>query len=71
VELSGPALLEHAAASEMVIHLSDAVLRRTPLGSIGCPDESTLSQAAGIVGRVQDWSESRQHEEIAAVRRLY
>jgi glycerol-3-phosphate dehydrogenase len=71
VELSGPALLEHAAASEMVIHLSDAVLRRTPLGSVGCPDESTLSQAAGIVGRVQDWSESRQHEEIAAVRRLY
>jgi glycerol-3-phosphate dehydrogenase len=71
VQLSGPALLEHAAANEMVVSLADAVLRRTPIGSLGRPDERTLTQAASIVGRAQDWPESRQHEEIAAVRRLY
>ena len=71
VELSGDALLQHAATHEMVVTLSDAVMRRTPLGSVGRPDDGTLTHAAAIVGSALGWPDTRQREEIAAVRRLY
>lgn len=71
VDLDGEALLEHAAEREMVVTLEDAVVRRTPIGALGCPDAHTLSRAAAIVGAIRGWSESRQRDEIAALRRLY
>jgi glycerol-3-phosphate dehydrogenase len=71
VALQGEPLLRHSAESEMVVTLADAVMRRTALGSLGCPDDRTLAQAASIVGATHGWSAARQDEEIAAVRRLY
>jgi glycerol-3-phosphate dehydrogenase len=71
VALSGDALLQHAARHEMVLTLADAVMRRTPLGSTGCPKEETLCHAAAVVGNVLGWSVERRRDEIEAVRQLY
>jgi glycerol-3-phosphate dehydrogenase len=71
VALEGDALLRHVAQHEMVITLSDAVLRRTPLGALGCPDAATLHHASAVVGEILNWSPARQADEVAAVRALY
>ena len=71
VALEGDALLRHAASHEMVLTLADAVVRRTPLGALGCPADSALAHAAMVVGGVNGWTPARQTEEIAAVRTLY
>jgi glycerol-3-phosphate dehydrogenase len=63
----GDELIAQAARHEMVISLADVVMRRTPLGSLGVPDEATLKHAAAIVGRELGWDEERQRAEIAAV----
>jgi glycerol-3-phosphate dehydrogenase len=64
---TGDELIAQAAREEMVMTLADAVMRRTPLGSLGVPDEDTLRHAAVIVGRELGWNEDRQRAEIAAV----
>ncbi|MEQ1729488.1 MAG: glycerol-3-phosphate dehydrogenase C-terminal domain-containing protein, partial [Vicinamibacterales bacterium] len=71
VPLEGNALLRHAATSEMVCTLADAVVRRTTLGALGCPDAVALDAAANVVGDVLGWTAARRREEIAGVRRLY
>jgi glycerol-3-phosphate dehydrogenase len=63
----GDELIAQAARQEMVMSLADVVMRRTPLGSLGVPDEATLRHAAAIVGRELGWDEERQRAEIAAV----
>ena len=74
---SSPALqglrrdLVEAVRDEMVVTLADAVLRRTPMGALGCPDESELTQAAATVGAELGWSPERMQQEIADVRRFY
>jgi glycerol-3-phosphate dehydrogenase len=67
-DASGDALIVQAARTEMVITLADVVLRRTSLGSLGVPDEATLTHVAAIVGRELGWDEQRQRNEIAALR---
>jgi len=71
VSLEGEALLRHAAKNEMVLTLADAVMRRTTIGALGCPDEPTLTASAAIVADVLGWPAERQRAEIAAVRRMY
>jgi glycerol-3-phosphate dehydrogenase len=71
VELTGDDLLRHAAAHEMVVTLADAVVRRTALGALGCPDADTLAHAAAVVGDTLGWSSTRRAEEIAALRGMY
>ncbi len=63
--------LSQTARDEMVVRLADVVLRRTPMGAIGCPDEAELTAAATVVGGVLGWSAERAFEEIADVRRFY
>ena len=60
-----------AARKEMAPTLADIVIRRTPLGVLGCPREEALNRAAAIVGAELHWSEERKGEEIAAVRQFY
>lgn len=60
-----------AARTEMAMTLADAVIRRTPLGALGCPPDAALARAAAIVGSELGWSEDRRREEIASVRRFY
>ena len=63
--------LVDAARDEMVVTLADAVIRRTPMGALGCPDEAELTQAATTVGAELGWSPERIQQEIADVRRFY
>ena len=63
--------LTEAARSEMVVTLEDAVVRRTPLGALGCPTDAALKHAATIVGDVLGWDEEKRGREITSVRRFY
>jgi glycerol-3-phosphate dehydrogenase len=63
--------LAWAARKEMVVTLSDAVIRRTPLGALGCPGDLALERAAAIVGAELNWQGDRRRGEIAAVQRFY
>jgi glycerol-3-phosphate dehydrogenase len=60
-----------AARKEMAPTLADIVIRRTPLGALGCPGDDALARAAAIVGTELGWTEDRRREEIAAVKRFY
>jgi glycerol-3-phosphate dehydrogenase len=60
-----------AARSEMAITLADAVIRRTPIGALGCPTGDALERAAAIVGAELGWSADRKNKEIAAVPQFY
>ena len=51
--------LVDAVRDEMVVTLADAVLRRTPLGAVGCPSDTELAQAAAIVSAELGWSSER------------
>jgi glycerol-3-phosphate dehydrogenase len=60
-----------AARKEMAPTLADIVIRRTPLGALGCPGDSVLARAAAMVGGELGWTEDRRRDEIAAVKRFY
>jgi glycerol-3-phosphate dehydrogenase len=63
--------LVRAVRSEMAITLADAVIRRTPIGALGCPNDAALDCAAAIVGAELGWDVIRREREIAGVRAAY
>ena len=65
------AQLVWAVRHEMAITLSDAVIRRTPLGAMGFPGEPALQRAADIVGSELGWSDEHSRQEIEDVRHFY
>lgn len=54
----------HAVKEEMAVKLSDAVLRRTSLGSAGHPGKEALNASARIMAEALGWSAKRKAEEI-------
>jgi len=60
-----------AVRKEMAVTLADAVIRRTPLGALGCPADAALEAAAALVGAELGWSDTDRRNEIAAVRAAY
>jgi glycerol-3-phosphate dehydrogenase len=60
-----------AARSEMAVTLSDALIRRTPVGALGYPGEEAVAYGAEIVGAELHWSADRKQAEIDAVRAFY
>lgn len=65
------AQLVMAARCEMALTLADAVIRRTPIGALGCPADEALERAAAIVGAELGWSADRKKDEIASVTQFY
>jgi hypothetical protein len=61
----------HGPARGDGVDLSDAAVRRTPLGAVGFPGEAAAARAAEIVGAELGWSLDRKREEIEAFRRFY
>ncbi len=60
-----------AARYESARTLSDVLLRRTGLGTVGMPDESVLTTVAAVVGEELGWDAARRDAELeAAVREL-
>jgi glycerol-3-phosphate dehydrogenase len=60
-----------AARKEMALTLSDAVLRRTPLGALGYPGDRSAEQAAAIMAGELGWSAKRTREELEKLKRFY
>jgi glycerol-3-phosphate dehydrogenase len=65
------AALVHAVRAEMACTLSDAVLRRTALGTMQYPGDDALKVAAEIVGGELGWNDARAEQERQAVLRFY
>jgi glycerol-3-phosphate dehydrogenase len=63
--------LIHAARQEMAVTLADAVVRRTPLGVLGLPDDAVLTRAAVLMATECSWDDERRQREIAGVRDFY
>ena len=59
--------VDHAGA----LHLSDAVLRRTPLGAAGHPGADALERAAAVMAQKLGWTTDRNAKEIRDVEKRY
>ncbi|HEY7613841.1 MAG TPA: glycerol-3-phosphate dehydrogenase/oxidase [Gemmatimonadales bacterium] len=58
----------HAARSEMVCKLSDAVFGRTGIATVGDPGSAELDECADLVGAQLGWDASRRASELREVR---
>jgi glycerol-3-phosphate dehydrogenase len=58
----------HAVREEMAMTLSDVVLRRTDLGSAGCPAADALEACSRIMADECRWDEARRQAEIEKLR---
>ena len=65
------AQLVHAARHEMTLTLADAMIRRTPVGSLGYPGDAAVARCAELVAAELGWPAERRNAEIAAVQRFY
>jgi glycerol-3-phosphate dehydrogenase len=63
--------LVHAVRDEMAVTLSDAVIRRTPLGALGFPGEAAARSAADLLAGELGWSEERTRRELNLLRDFY
>ncbi len=61
----------HAVREEMALHLSDVILRRTGLGSVGHPGLGILAEAASIMAKELNWTKTDVASEISAVDDIY
>ncbi len=61
----------HAVREEMVVELSDVVLRRTDLGSAGHPGESALELCADLVSSELSWSCEKRTQELDKLREFF
>jgi len=65
------AQLVWAVRKEMAVRLSDAVIRRTPLGAVGYPGDLPVERAAAIIGGLLGWSEDQKRREVDLVKAFY
>ena len=61
----------YAVDQASALRLSDAVMRRTPLGSAGNPGAEALARAADAMGERLGWNAESKAAEIADVERVY
>jgi len=61
----------HAVREEMAVKLSDVVLRRTDLGTAGCPARSQIDAVARIMGQEMGWTREREVQEVGEVLKSY
>ena len=65
------AMIAFAVQEEMALRLTDIIFRRTGLGSIEKPAESTLEQCAEFMAEESGWDEHRLMQEIDGVKDVY
>lgn len=61
----------HAVREEMALHLSDVILRRTDLGTVGHPGLAILTAAASIMAKELKWTKTDVASEISTVEDIY
>ena len=57
----------YAVRNEMARTLSDIVMRRTGIGTLGNPGEAILRKVAAVAARELNWDKEKTEKEIAAV----
>ncbi len=60
-----------AVGEEMACTLTDAMLRRLDLGTVGAPEPGEVEGVAGVMAAALGWSASRQAEEVRALLETY
>ena len=73
-QLSEPAIkaqVIYAVREEMAIKLSDVVLRRTGIGTVGQPDESILEDIASTMASELGWSPAKVELELEELKTFY
>jgi len=60
-----------AVREEAAQKLSDVILRRTDLGSMGHPGKEALNRCADIMAKELNWPENRKQNEIDEVDKIY
>jgi len=65
------AQLVWAFRHEMAMTLTDAVVRRTPLGALGYPGDAAVDASAAILGQELGWTDERRDAEVGGLRRFY
>jgi glycerol-3-phosphate dehydrogenase len=58
--------ITHAVEDEMAMHLEDAILRRTNLGSGSHPGSFALEEAASLMQPLLGWTEAQRRDQVAA-----
>lgn len=61
----------HAVREESAVHLADAVLRRTDLGTLGHPGRAALEECAAIMARELGWDAARTARELEDTERCF
>jgi glycerol-3-phosphate dehydrogenase len=56
--------IRHAVRREMAVTLTDAVMRRTGLGTLGFPGEAALERAAGLCAEELGWTEAARVRQL-------
>jgi len=59
--------LTYSARSECVVHLDDALCRRSDLCTLGKPDRRSLEKCSDIVGDELNWDQNRKTLEIERI----
>jgi len=65
------AQVKYAVQKEMAIKMSDVLLRRTGIGSVGLPAESILESIANTMAAELDWSPLKIKAEIEETKKYY
>lgn len=61
----------HTIRHEMAVRLTDVLVRRTGIGSMGAPSAEAVTAAAEIAQAELGWGAARVAEETAAVNAFY
>jgi len=56
--------LRHLAATELVVHLADVLLRRTSIAFVGAATRETAAEVAAVIAPVLGWDAAAQAAEI-------
>jgi glycerol-3-phosphate dehydrogenase len=55
----------------MALTLTDAVVRRTPLGALGYPGDQVAAESAALIGAELGWTDATVRDEISALQTFY
>jgi len=58
----------YAVREEMALTLKDIILRRTGIGTLGCPEDKVIQKVAAIAASEFGWDDARRAREISMAR---
>ena len=61
----------NAVRNEMALHLDDALMRRSGIGTLGRPSPQLIGKAADLMAEELGWDGARREEEIARLSRYF